>query len=206
MQAPVCPTWDRTATPARASNNTSNQIQAEPLQPGKIIVVDDNPINGVPAFADYAGGDDNSQFVPLVVTLPQYTMLNQAMLQFAYDGSDPSDIQVSGSAPDMSYLPAPGTLRLWTLDGDKKRDDAGVADSSPGDYITPNTPFSASTLVWNKIANSTDEEAVLYVEAVRPSLTTGDQTITLTVDMDGTGVFIPGGSALLTVVQDTVQL
>ena len=187
----------------------SNQIQADASQPGKIIVVNDNLINGVPAFADGVGGtpwsdDDDSQFVPLIVTLPQDTDMSKATLQFAYDGSDPSNIEVDDSGPDKSYLPAPGTLRLWTENGDQPRNDHGIADASPGDYITPNTPFPAFDLKWSDVPDTMDQEAVIYVEAVRPSLATGDQTITLGVDVDGTGALISGGLARLTAVQDTV--
>ena len=186
-----------------------SQVQAAcPSPTGKIIVVDDSPVDGVPAFAVGVGGnswnaDDNSKFVPLVVTLPQNTNLSQAMLNFSYDGSDPSNIEVDDSGPDKSYLPAPGTLRLWTKDGDQERNDSGIADADPGDYIAPNAPFSASVLSWSDIPGSTDEQTTIYVEAVRASASTADQTITLTVDVDGTGNFIPAGSALLTAVQDT---
>jgi autotransporter-associated beta strand protein/YD repeat-containing protein len=175
------------------------------LQPGKIIVVNDKLIDGVPAFVDFGGATGSSQFVPLVVKLPQNTDLAKAMLQFDYDGSDPSNIQVDGDGPDKSYLPAPGTLRLWTEDGNDARDPADITAANPGDYITPNTAFPASLLQWRTIPNSTDEEAVVFVEAIRASTyPIGQSGLGLTVDVNGTGNFIGGGSASFTMVQDTV--
>ena len=180
----------------------NQQLQTDPSQPGKIIVVDDNLVSGVPAFADFSG-DNNTQFVPMVVTLPQGTNLNNAMLQFDYSGSDPTAVRNVGSTIDPDFEAAPGALRLWTVDGDEPRNVEGINDG--GNYITPDTPFPASALgeTWITIPNTADMEAIVYVEAIRPSTSTGDQTITLTVDMDGTGIFIAGGSARLTVVQDT---
>jgi YD repeat-containing protein len=181
----------------------TNQAQASLSPAGKIIVVNDVMVDGVPAFADF-GGESNSQFVPMIVTLPQGVNTSEANLTFAYSGSDPSNIQDSGSSPDESYLPAPGTLRLWTVDAGEARNPAAVTASSPGDYIAPNIPFPAGKLEWTNIPGTTDQEATVYIEAVRASQTTGDQTITATVSMDGTATNLPIGAVKLTAVQDTV--
>ena len=200
------PNRDSDGNASVALEQYSQQLLAAPSQPGKIIVVNDSLMDGVPAFANFTADSSNPQFVPLVVKLPQETDLSTALLEFDYDGSDPSIISIAGSAPDQSYLPAPGVLRLWTVNGTSDRSVNGVTDSTPGDYIAPNTPFLASVLgaTWTDVPDSQYEEAYVYVEAVRPSTSTGEQEVTLKVDFDGPDNFVSGGLARFTAVQDTV--
>ena len=159
--------------------------------PGKIVVVDDSLVNGVPAYANLAG-DNVVPFVPLVVILPEGVSPSTAVLSFDYDGSDPMAVTNVGTTVDPDYQPGPGSLRLWTLDGTQVRSGLGIA--SGGNYITPDQSFAASLLgpnAWQPVPGGLEQQATIYIEAVRPSLTTGDLTIQYSLDADGNGDFTP---------------
>ncbi len=141
-------------------------------------------------------------FVPLVVTLPEDVDPGTAQLVFDYIGSDPAAVTNVGTLSNPVYQPAAGSLRLWTQDGTQSRDGRGINDG--GDYITPGDEFDADLLTWQDAPNSLEQQATVYIEAIRPSTTTGDMSIQYSVDAEGDGIFAPAVAVHLTAVQDTV--
>ena len=133
----------------------TQSIQANP--PGKIIVVDDADTgsHGIPDFARGVSGNPyyaSDVFVPLVVTLPAGTNLDSTELVFCYSGSDPNNVVNVGTAGSPAYQAAPGSLRIWTENGNVPRNGAGI--NNGGMYITPNTEFKASLLGWSPVASA----------------------------------------------------
>ena len=185
------------------TSSAGDAIDTIPLQgevqsptPTTIVVVDDSLVSGVPAYADLAG-DNVVPFVPLVVTLPAGVDPNTSQLEFFYSGSDPVSVESVSNSSGPDYQPALGSLRLWTLDGTQPHSNQGIG--SGGDYITPNVPFAA-----NLLFASGQQQATIYIEAVRGSVTAGDLPIKFSVNDNGSGFGSPVTLVNVTAVQDTV--
>ena len=152
--------------------------------PGKILVVNDYDYDddGLEDFADgydlnpLTTADDSSgdvKFVPLVVDV-QGVDFASAVIRFSYSDSDPSLLQFG----DTSWDIPPGSLRIWTRDGDSERDPASVVEGgdfvAAGDYLLSDLGISAGAT-----------DITLYVECVRESALVADQFVQVEVDHDG---------------------
>ncbi|HVT87415.1 MAG TPA: Calx-beta domain-containing protein [Tepidisphaeraceae bacterium] len=190
--------------------DAEEQIEDDPTKPGKIISVndDDTDGDGIPDFADgFSLYSDTSrlkqtvgeQFVPVVLQFPVVdSMTNPSNFKFRilYDASDPA--QVTRSSDEQTYsLPAVGSMRLWTQDGDVSRvaqnfNTIGTADPNNPDtrgyYVAPNVGSGYytyndlakwATLVGSKL------EVRLWLEVVKPSTNPGDLRIEFDSDVDG---------------------
>ena len=172
--APVCPTWDRTATPARASNNTATRSRPSPRNRARSSSSTTTRSTACRPSPTSRGADDNSQFVPLVVTLPQDTSLTRRCCNLLTSAPIPADIEVGVSD---RYVLSAGPGHPATLDPGRRqaRDDRGI-QCRPADYITPE--YAVPSLrpgTGTRSPTARTRRPTLYVEAVRPSLTTGDR-------------------------------
>jgi hypothetical protein len=178
-------------------------LEEEPDRPGKFLSLndDDTDSDAVPDFADgynrdgIAGNADDAvsgeQFVPLVLQLAHPLDVEQTVLRLIYSGSSPDE--VTGSPLD----PGEGSLRIWKKNGATLRDGASVGGE--GDYVGPGDYAPAD------LGITSNEEVLLYVEAVRASTDVASRTIQLFGDPDG-----PSGPApfelldavLVTAVED----
>ncbi len=164
-------------------------IEDDPALPGKFVGtnVGDKDADGVPDFADgfnwdgvLGNGDDvNAQdgFTPLVLEAEAGVDLNVAKFKFSYSASDPSGVTLDANG---TYSPAEGHSRIWKKDGALARDKAKANEG--GDYVAP----EVYTGVQLGLTGQT-RVVTLYVEAIAPSSTPGDQRIAVEVDPDGDG-------------------
>ncbi|MEX0669881.1 MAG: hypothetical protein WD060_05435 [Pirellulales bacterium] len=147
--------------------------------PGKVLLVNDQDVDG-DGIQDYFDGfnafgtldeDDvlgSSTFAELklnVAGLPTSTIIN-----LDYSASDP---QVLLETPDGLLMPSPGHLRIWAVDASVQRSATNIR--SGGHFIAPGT-YSLQEL--GAVLGQT---TTLFVEAIRPSMTTGDLHVTVTV-------------------------
>jgi YD repeat-containing protein len=199
---------------------TLAQQQAEnsATSPGKVILANDidGNLDGIPddgeGFnlpANAPQGvttqlqDPTGKFVPITISIPTYLVDQDASIRIQYDASDPAQgTYTSDGRGGYGYSPAPGTLRLWTLDEDKTRNSAPVFQG--GDFVAPATVNqSAGVTTWdypyttepvagaNYSLSQLDFKqsgsfytTTLYVEAVRPT-GPGGTTLSVYLDPDG---------------------
>lgn len=190
----------------------TDSIKTDPTKLGKIIVIDDQipSDDSIPAFANGVSGNpwnpsDASKFVPLVIELPRNVNASNVKLSFSYDGSDPTGVRgPDQDDPNAGYTLPGGSLRLWGKDGSQQRSDRSIALTSgqAGDYITPNTPFSASSLQWR--VSGQVQIATVYIEALTPSAALSDKVIQYSADLEGNGSFSTFDTARFTFVQASV--
>jgi hypothetical protein len=120
----------------------------DPDHPGKFVMVNDvdKDNDGIPDFADGFGafGNDSyqtegEQFTPLVLEIPACVDPARAKIVLNYDGSRLQDLnsgcQVTrtGVAPNYTYTPEPGKLRIWNCDGSGPRSPYGIDNTSLND-------------------------------------------------------------------------
>jgi len=170
---------------------TEDQVEDHAGAPGKLIQPNLLDVDGdkVPGFADgidmhgNEGDGASAPFVPLIMEL-HGLVLDPATttVRFDYPGSDPAQVQqVKAADGKISYIPAPGTLRLWTRDGGKSRKATDLA--AGGDYVVPGKSYTLAQLS----AAASDGVWRFYVEAVRNGAGVGSERIGLFIDVDGPG-------------------
>ena len=155
---------------AAGYTHAEDKIENSPNKPGKAIFetngdVDDDDI---PDFADgcgIAGGKVSGlKLVPMRVELKAPIDPAKAKVKFTYNASIPRLGQGIGesSGPDgaISYKVIKSGLRLWKVDGDKRK--SGQDVDAGGDFIPSNKELS-----WKDVASgSTGREVTLYLEYV----------------------------------------
>ncbi|MBM4091859.1 MAG: hypothetical protein FJ276_20885, partial [Planctomycetes bacterium] len=184
--------------------------------PGKRLVVnaDDADCDNIPDFLDgfdldgrvgppdQARPDDDTVapsdaigFTPVVVLLPAPIDPAKALIRFHYSGSDPARATI---AVDQSRRPAPGGLRLWTVDEGQRRIATAANDPlHPGHYVAPawvpwdgfsildggaslgdaSQAHTVAQLTGGHVASS----FVLYLEGI----VAGQYSVAISVDPDG---------------------
>ncbi|MCL1887879.1 MAG: glycoside hydrolase, partial [Kiritimatiellaeota bacterium] len=158
-------------------------LKNRPNTPGKIILVNDGDIdrdNIIDYFdgfsllpgADYAQSP-GVRFVPVEITVPPDFELREHLLRVRYNGSHPGYISF-----DSDGLPIlnPGRLRLWKQDGGTARNPA--SHTSNGDYLSPDEPPCSA---YQYGFNPETRVLTFYLEAVNPSETLGDESLTLEI-------------------------
>jgi hypothetical protein len=147
--------------------------------PGKVLLVNDQDsdndgiqdyFDGFNAFATL-GEDDllgNASFAPMSLTLAGLPTNTPVTLD--YSGSDPS-LLIEDSTGRL--VPAPGHLRVWTVDATFPRSARQLR--AGGHYVPPGT-YSLQEL-----GITSGQTLTLYVEAIRPSGATGDLSVTVSV-------------------------
>ena len=187
------------SSPERSANE--DMLEQKANEPGKILFLNnlDKDLDGVP---DYADGFDISfenvsqeaagvsgQFVPVVISVSNNVNLANAKVKFKYSASDPAAVSRSGAgtvANPYVYSTGGGALRLWTKDGTAARKKASVAEvnaTSRGDFIPNGVEIPAAN-----IFSDGSRTATLYLEALSPSTTVGDKTITATLLVDDNAI------------------
>jgi hypothetical protein len=200
----------------------------DPTRSGKIVVVDDYDqlANNVPDFVDgvqstvgsSSTANSEQTFVPLEIVVPSYVGLeypgNSTMVQFDYDGSDPTHVTGPANSSGGYTLPSEGKLRIWDQNANSVRNGNSIV--SGGDYITPGVEIPLSSLYPSDFYGVVPDHGTVftvYVEAVKASVTLGDQEITAWLDPTGAGTagdlgdaanLVEVGAVRLTAVQDSV--
>lgn len=139
--------------------------------PGKLFSVHEGDVDGdsLPDFADFS---QSAPFVPIVIEIPETLDIGTGQIRFIYQASDPTGVVEEGDLESgFVYLPAPGYLRLWTVDGNTNRDTAGVANG--GHFVPTDTLFDPADFG----LNNDNREFTLYVEAVRWSQSVADMKL-----------------------------
>ena len=147
--------------------------------PGKVLLIKDQDTDN-DGIQDYFDGfnafpalneDDllgSASFAPMSLTLTG--LPSNAPVTLGYSGSDPS-LLIEDSTGRL--VPAPGHLRVWTVDAAFPRSASGLR--AGGHYVPPGT-YSLQEL-----GIVSGQTLTLYVEAIRPSVTTGDLSVTVSV-------------------------
>jgi hypothetical protein len=193
-------------------------IEDNPALPGKIIMVNDNDLDGdsIPDFADgYALFPDTpssidcpgKEFTPLVITIPDSIDVKTARFWLYYNASDP--LQVTTNAAGIYELPPDGgRLRLWNVDGDVPRNANSLWNHAVGNYVppTPAEGISAETLGFT----DTHRQVTLYMEGILPSQTAGDQRIRFRVapdwELTGTAAITIEDAVRVTIVKVDIDV
>jgi len=148
-----------------------DQLENTAGLPGKILVANngDTDNDNIPDFADFNPGEE---FIPLVLSVPDHQNLSSSRIRFEYSGSDPMGVVQEGDENiGYRYVPAPGLQRLWKKNGNQQRIAFPLAGG--GDYIAPDVPYLPVQLG----ITASQREIVLYIEAIRSSVSLGDGTI-----------------------------
>ncbi|TVQ33160.1 MAG: hypothetical protein EA376_03645 [Phycisphaeraceae bacterium] len=154
--------------------------------PGKLILVNngDHDGDGIPGYADGFNlipeleSDEQSEgtrFVPMRLRTGGNVDFEEHGIQFVYDASPPGEVIAAESPDGYQYTPAPGSLRIWMKDGDQLRDMRDVVDG--GDFISTGQQYAPEDLG----LPAEGGEVILWVEAIRPSVTMGDHRISVHV-------------------------
>lgn len=155
--------------------SAEDQMENDTIFPGRFVLVNDGDdnANGIADWSDGFGAAANAQerdFVRMVLEIPPPVDLALARIRFSYARSTPG-------APGAGGAPAPGILRIWTRAGNQLR----RAAAAPGGHFV-------NTLAAYTPANlgvGANREAILWVEAVRPSTRRGGNQIIVSMDPDG---------------------
>jgi hypothetical protein len=148
-------------------------------KPGKVLLVNDQDtdndgiqdyFDGFNAFATLDEDDllGNASFAPMSLALAGLPTHTPVTLD--YSGSDPS-LLIEDSTGRL--VPAPGHLRVWTVDATFSRSASQLR--AGGHYVPPGT-YSLQEL-----GITSGQTLTLYVEAIRPSVATGDLSVTVSV-------------------------
>ncbi|MEG2076089.1 MAG: hypothetical protein RRY34_06265, partial [Victivallaceae bacterium] len=133
-------------------------------------------------FVSQEAAGVSGQFVPVVVEVSSNVNLANAKIKFKYSASDPAAVSRSGAgtaADPYVYSTGGGALRLWTKDGTAARKKASVGEAEAanrGDFIPNSSEIPAAN-----IFSDGNRTATLYIEALSPSTTVGDKSITATL-------------------------
>jgi hypothetical protein len=206
----------------------SNHAKAEDkdeddaAKPGKFVAVNDadQDHDGVPDFADgfnadgKAGNADDTPpagdaFVPVTFTFNKAIDVTKARLKISYSASDPSKVQPTLASGEPGYrLPAEGALRLWANPAATKRTAANFT-TAPGSatqpalgyYVAPGE-YGPSDLAKLGLSGA-NRTVTLWLEAVSPSQTAGDQRVEFDVDpgADSGGKFVAADAVRVTAVR-----
>lgn len=164
-----------------------DEIEDDADKPGKYIRVNGGDVDndGVPNFADgfdkwgNAGANAGGAFTPMILDLPEPMDMAKLRIRFSYSDSDPDGTQRTGAGTTVDpyvYEPAPGHLRVWTVDGTSDRRVAAV--NGGGHYVKPGVVYTASQL-------GSGRTITLHVEGISSSATRGDQRIVVEVNPEG---------------------
>ena len=168
-------------------------VEAKINRAGKMIRINnaDADADGIPDFADgynlsfdnidQAGADKSAAFTPIVLELDGPIDLSRARIRFQYSSSDPAGVRriaITGG-DSHSYVMDAGHLRIWRKNGTSTRLKASVANG--GNFVPTNVSLTPLQLG----LTPNDRTVTLYVEAVRPSVSIGDQAIIVQVDPTG---------------------
>jgi len=178
------------ASPDRSE--AEDEIEEQAGLPGKLLCVNDSDADGdgVPNFADgfnlwgNAGFGAGGDFTPMVLELPSSIDVSVAQVRFSYSASDPAGVTRSGTGtPEDPYVytPAPGDLRIWTVNGSATRSKAEV--SAGGHFVHTGSEYAALDLGLGVAQRTT----TLYLEGIDPSSTLGEQQLQVLIDPDGPG-------------------
>jgi autotransporter-associated beta strand protein len=162
-----------------AAEDAIEDIAGIDATPGKVLLVNDQDtdndgiqdfFDGFNAFASLDEDDllGNASFTPLSLTLAGLPTNTPVTLD--YSGSDPS-ILIEDSTGRL--VPAPGQLRVWTVDATLRRSASELR--AGGHYVPP------GTYLLQELGITSGQTLTLYVEAIRPSVTTGDLSVTVSV-------------------------
>ena len=167
-------------------DQTPNEDAAgkRPGAPGKFIPLNDGDrdSDGIPDYADgydnvnfpgQAGLNASAKFTPMTIRIPDGLTLDLVEFRLTYSESDPAAVTRTGDAPSYQYnLPATGSYRVWTKDGDQSRKAAPIDGDAKGDFIKSNVVYPVSLLPLGA-----DRLATVYIESVRPLATASDRDV-----------------------------
>jgi len=120
----------------------------------------DTDNDGIP---DRHDNDGSAPFIPLQVQVSP-AVSDTAMIRFVYP---------KASTPVTAGAPFdPGTIRLWTADGNELRNPNDVLSS--GNFISHGTAYPLSAI-----------GGTFYIEGIRPDIVAGGSVVTVEVDPDG---------------------
>jgi len=145
-------------------NNSEEMI----TYPGKVLTVsrDDANQDGRPDFADFM---ESNEFVQMIFELPNELSVEGAEVRFNYSASSPEALleepieNAAPGTPQVRYRPAPGHLRVWTINGNEERTISTLDQGGhyvPSDMKLPVSLFGVT---------QENREVVLYVEAIDES-------------------------------------
>lgn len=158
--------------------DTGENPEAGGSEPGKIIFTNANTTaapDGRPGWADFEGrAGKETNFAHMDLFLQAFP--EKTLVRFIYSGSDPAEVK---KEQDGTWFLPEGHLRIWTKHGNQTRKPQAFTE---GDYIPPSTEFSLEKL---KPTDQGDGHYVFFVEAVRGSTQTADQTIKVQVKLPG---------------------
>ncbi len=193
-------------------STTSDDAEDDPSKAGRWIPVNnwDRDEDGVPGFADGIDVNNNqgptmsygtTKYIPMSVGLPAPIDLTKAKIRFDYPEADPATITKAG--PHDYGAPASGKITIWTegifVDAAKQQIDRKHANVSaaanPGHFVKTGVQHDASTLGFT----GTTRTITLRIEGLNPSTAQGVDTITITVDPDGSGTTLLTDVVRLTV-------
>ena len=177
---------------------------------GRIILANDGDEDR-DGIVDYADGynrvsdvpaDDvaANRFVPLVLSVPPVLSASEdAWIQLSYSSSAPDAVEVGFENP---FTPGSGgKLRVWQLDGVEQRlmgEITADGENEDGENEEDGNYVGHQRIPIGKLIDSSGL-VTLYVEAVGPSTSVGDLTITATVGIETE-------DRLYSVAQDSVRL
>lgn len=177
-----------------SDNNTySNRTHAEDLieNPaiggpvlGKLITYAPNldlDNDTLPDFADFdgiqpTGGASAPWFPGMSLFLDGLPWGSK--VRFIYSASDPAAVQQTTTNNVTTYEAAPGHLRVWTKNAHETRKTEDIL--AGGDYVTPSTDYTLDQLnqyARNGRGNPGQNHFTIYIEPIRPSTQTADQTV-----------------------------
>ena len=169
------------------SDEWVEDVLGDDRYPGKIILVSDFDTDN-DGLLDWADGFDwlqgideddvspGTTFVPLHVTLSPCLDLESLFVHIDYPNSDPASCSLGDFS--VGYLPRPidGTLRIWKRDSWEPRNPASADDG--GDFVRSGV-YTAQQLGFSPGVNT------LFVEAVRHSVVSGGEAITISISGGG---------------------
>jgi len=135
------------------------KVESDKSLSGKMLSINkgDEDIDGIPDFADFDAG---KAFAQMIVEIPPTVDIANSNLILTYQASNPTAVEQLTVGSRTKYRPAPGYLRVWSINGDQVRKPEEI--NAGGHYINTIQSYALSTFNVNA-----DNEIVLYIEAVR---------------------------------------
>ncbi|VAW67728.1 hypothetical protein MNBD_GAMMA08-2439 [hydrothermal vent metagenome] len=151
-------------------------IESDVSLSGKMLSINegDEDGDGIPNYADFDAG---KAFAQMIVEIPPSVDIATTSLILTYQASNPATIEEVSIGSRTVYRPATGYLRVWSINGDKIRNEEDI--SVGGHYINTTQSYALSTFNVNE-AN----EIVLYIEAVR-DYNDNDNALAIEIELDG---------------------